>query len=201
MVRSQIDNIWVIGNGESRNNINLKNLGGTTIGCNAIHRDHVCDKIVAVDRRMVIEIIKNPNYKNIEIYTRPDWALHFKEHSNVKVVPELPYKGDKRWDDPWHWNSGPFAVLLACLENPKHINLLGFDLYGVDHKVNNIYKNTENYDTDQRHAIDFSHWLHQLKKLFDCFPEIKFVQWQKEKWQTPIAWEDSKNLTVKLLNV
>ncbi len=199
--RSQIDNIWVIGNGESRNNVNLKSLSGMTIGCNAIHRDHVCDKIVAVDRRMVTEIIQNPNYKNIPIYTRRDWVKNFKEYSNVITVPELPYVGDKRWDDPWHWNSGPFAVLLACLELPKTVNLLGFDLYGIDQKVNNIYKGTTNYDKNDRHAVDYSHWLHQLEKLFDSFPTIEFVQWQKENWQKPETWINSKNLTFRTLNV
>lgn len=199
--RSQIDNVWVIGNGESRNNVNLKSLSGMTIGCNAIHRDHVCDKIVAVDRRMVMEIIENPSYKSIPVYTRPNWIDHFKKIPNITVVPELPYKGDQRWDDPWHWNSGPFAVLLACLENPKTINLLGFDLYGSDSKVNNVYKNTKNYDNSDRHAVDYSHWLHQLEKLFNCFPNIEFIQWQQENWQMPEKWINSKNLTFRTINV
>ncbi len=172
-----------------------------TIGCNAIHRDHVCDKIVAVDRRMVMEIIENPSYKSIPVYTRPNWIDHFKKIPNITVVPELPYKGDQRWDDPWHWNSGPFAVLLACLENPKTINLLGFDLYSSDSKVNNVYKNTKNYDNSDRHAVDYSHWLHQLEKLFNCFPNIEFIQWQQENWQIPEKWINSKNLTFRTINV
>lgn len=198
--KSQIDNIWVIGNGESRKNLDLKSLGGMTIGCNAVHRDHVCDAIIAVDRRMVSEITVNPDYKSVPIYTRPDWIRQF-NHPNVKTVPELPYKGSSRWDDPWNWNSGPFAVLLACLHKPKTVNLVGFDLYGVGNKVNNLYKNTLNYDKETHHAIDNRHWLHQLGKLFEHFSDIQFVQWQKENWQIPANWMNSKNLTICTLKV
>lgn len=197
----QNNNIWVIGNGESRASIDLEKLTDFKIGCNAIHRDYVCDSIVAVDRRMVAEILSNPDYLKIPIYTRKNWIEQFKQYQNVYEVPNLPYKGDSRWDDPWHWNSGPFAVLVASLYKPKTINLLGFDLYGIDQKINNIYKNTENYDKEDRRSIDNSHWLHQLKKLFDCFPNIEFVQWQKENWKIPNLWTDSKNLTIYTLNV
>lgn len=199
--RSQTSNVWVIGNGESRKNVNLKSLSGMVIGCNAIHRDHVCDSIIAVDRRMVTEILNNPLYQNIPIYTRPNWIDNFKTNKNVFTVPELPYKGNQRWDDPWHWNSGPFAVLLACIQHPVTVNLLGFDLYGIDQKVNNLYKNTKNYDKEDHHAIDNSHWLHQLHKLFDHFSNIKFIQWQKLNWKIPNQWVNSKNLTVNTLNV
>jgi len=195
------NNIWVIGNGESRKNVNLKSLNGMTIGCNAIHRDHVCDSIIAVDRRMVTEIVNNSLYQNIPIYTRPDWITNFKNYKNVHVVPELPYQGDQRWDNPWHWNSGPFAVLLGCLHNPKTINLLGFDLYGINNRVNNLYKNTKNYDKEDHHAIGNDHWLHQLAKLFDYFSDIQFIQWQTKDWTLPDKWLYSKNLTVKALNV
>lgn len=171
------------------------------IGCNAIHRDHVCDSIIAVDRRMVTEILNNPQYQNTTIYTRPNWIDQFKHYKNVQVVPSLPYTGNERWDDPWHWNSGPFAVLLGCLQQPKTINLLGFDLYGVDDRVNNLYKNTINYDRETHHAIDNSHWLHQLKKLFDHYIDIQFIQWQKENWLLPNKWSNSKNLTVNTINV
>ena len=199
--RSQTDNIWVIGNGESRKDVNLDTINGITIGCNAIHRDFVCDKIVAVDRRMVDEILKNPKYQNTPIYTRPQWVPQFNNYKNVTVVPELPYIGKLRSDDPWHWNSGPFAVLLGCLETAQTVNLLGFDLYSSQQKLNNLYKNTDNYGSSDCKPVDHSYWLHQLKQLFIAFPNKQFIQWQKMDWQMPECWMDSKNLTFNTINV
>ena len=30
---------------------------------------------------------------------------------NVKKVPDLPYEGDKRPDEPFHWGTGQYAGL------------------------------------------------------------------------------------------
>lgn len=197
---SKHSNIWVLGNGESRRNVDLSSLD-YTIGCNAIHRDHVCNEIVAVDRRMVREITSNPKYTQTTIYTRPDWVKEFSTTPNVVVVPKLPYKGCLREDDPWHWNSGPFAVLVACLKSPSVINLLGFDLYSTDKKLNNIYKDTSNYGKESDHPIDHRYWVHQLYHLFMSFPKIQFVQWQHEPWAVPELWKTPKNLTFNTIRV
>ncbi len=192
----QNNSIAVLGNGESRKPLDLDTLERPLIGCNAIHRDIICDHVVAVDRRMVREILDNPNYKNIPIYTREDWVKEFRSNINVRSVPKLPYEGKMKMDDPWHWNSGPFAILIACYLRPKKINLLGFDLYSKNSKLNNVYKNTTNYGSDKDKPVDPSHWLHQLKKIFDCFPEIVFCQWQTKDWTIPQVWQETKNLTI-----
>ena len=198
--KSSQSEIWVLGNGESRKTFNLTNLQ-YTIGCNAVHREHVCNQIVAVDRRMVNEIVANPRYKEIPIYTRPDWVNNYKQYTNVSVVPKLPYTGSNRIDDPWHWNTGPFAILVACYMHPKKINLLGFDLYSTENKLNNIYKGTQNYGKPTDKPIDYSYWIYQLKKIFDCFPNIEFVQWHDNNWITPSEWLDTKNLTLHVISV
>ena len=63
----------VIGNGESRKDINLSNINMKKVGCNAIHRDHYVDHLVCVDRRMVQEDEQNRYHQNSKIYTRQDW--------------------------------------------------------------------------------------------------------------------------------
>ena len=199
--KSSHNEIWVIGNGESRKNFNLNSLESFAIGCNAIHREYVCNEIVAVDRRMVREIVANPKYKNIKTYTRPNWVKEFSHNSNVTIVPELPYKGNLREDDPWHWNSGPFALLIACLKSPTTINLLGFDLYSPNHCLNNVYKDTDNYGKSTDHAIDHRYWVHQLYMLCTSFPKINFIQWQNKNWQIPSSWLSINNLTFKTINV
>ena len=47
----------VIGNGESRENIDLNKINTTKVGCNAIMRDFFVDHLICVDRRMVEESI------------------------------------------------------------------------------------------------------------------------------------------------
>ena len=121
--------MWILGNGESRLNVNIDNLPGDKIGCNAIHRDYSVNHLVCVDRRMMNEVIEAKTNLSTQIYTRQDWYSTYKKYGNINQVPKLPYKGKQRWDDPFQWGSGPYAVLLGAQETDKEIFLLGFDLY------------------------------------------------------------------------
>ncbi len=191
--------IFVIGNGQSREGFALNQIKDFTIGCNAIHRDFTCDEYVAVDRRMVDEILRNDKNKGHPIYTREDWVDQYKKRNNVLSLPELPFSGVNKSDQPFHWNSGPYAVLVAALKNPEKITLLGFDLWSKTSFVNNIYKGTPNYAGahDRRVTPDF--WIHQLSKLFNHFNNIQFIQMQTENWRIPDQWKNIKNLTITKL--
>lgn len=191
--------IFVIGNGQSREGFALNQLKDFTIGCNAIHRDFTCDEYVAVDRRMVDEILRNDKNKGCPIYTREDWVDQYKKRNNVLSLPALPFSGVNKSDQPFHWNSGPYAILVAALKNPEQITLLGFDLWSKTSFVNNIYKGTPNYAGahDRRVTPDF--WIYQLSKLFNHFNNIQFVQMQSENWRIPDQWKDIRNLTITKL--
>lgn len=191
--------VFVIGNGQSREGFALNQLKEFTIGCNAVHRDFTCDEYVAVDRRMVDEILRNDKNKNLPIYTRDDWIDHYRKRSNVVALPNLPFTGPNKSDQAFHWNSGPYAILVAALKNPEQISLLGFDLWSKTSFINNIYKGTPNYAGahDRRVTPDF--WIHQLKNLFNYFDQIEFVQRQPEGWRIPEQWKDIKNLTIQKL--
>ena len=182
----------VIGNGESRKELNLNTFDDVKIGCNAIARDVNVDHLVCVDRRMVTEALEN-NFKNT-IYTRHDWLGQFKKFKNVKPVPKLPYEGNLRMDHPFQWGSGPYAVLLAT-KFTKNINLIGFDLYSETPHVNNIYKDTEHYDKSNKHAVDPRYWIYQIAKIFELFPKKKFKIYQKTNWTQPDSWK-MKNVSV-----
>ena len=135
--------MWSIGNGESRKKININSLKGPKVGCNAIHRDFNVEYLVCVDKRMVKEaLLAQVNFNNTLVYTRPDWFPQFKAQG-LREVPPLPYKGNQRWDEPFQWGSGPYAVLIASLfAKEKYVNLIGFDLHSKTKKINNIYKGT-----------------------------------------------------------
>ena len=181
-------NSLVIGNGESRKQINLSQFKDyILIGCNAIHRDMFVNHLVCCDMRMVREAQNNLNSKKTIIYTRKEWITFF---SDVQELPELPYQGSLRIDNPFHWNSGPYAVLLAAMHS-DNVTLIGFDLWSNNNKVNNIYKDTANYSSSNSNAVDPNYWLHQIKKVFECFPNKNFTILNTANWKMPTEWQKS----------
>jgi hypothetical protein len=178
----------VLGNGESRKTLDLENIKSryTTVGCNAVHRDFVVDHLVCCDQRMVIEAVKNPNTKNTKIYTRAEWVNTFSK-LGVHRVPDLPYAGDQRWDQPFHWGSGGYALLVAASLS-DHVNIVGFDLISSTGKVNNLYKDTENYSKADQHPVDPTYWIYQTSMVFKSFPAKYFTVFNNNNWEMPESW-------------
>lgn len=184
----------VIGNGESRKEIDISVSGMLKVGCNAIFRDLYVNHLICCDKRMVLEAQKERNYG--AIYTRPDWIDQFKL---CGLVPKLPYHGRTRLDDPWHWGSGPYALLLGAgistnWSAEAEIHMVGFDLVSDSKTVNNIYKGTENYNDADSDPVDPSYWLYQMDKVFEHFPNIKFTNYNNKPWPT-----EHKNVCNKML--
>lgn len=175
----------VAGNGESRHLINLTNLKNI-VGCNALHRDHAVDHLICVDRRCVLEALESSNCTNTKIYTRPEWFDHF-NHPNLALVPDLPYTGNLRQDDPFQWGSGGYALILAA-QLSDHIDVIGFDLWGNGKQVNNVYKDTKNYSKASSHSVDPSYWIYQVSKVFEHFPDKYFTVYNVDGWQMPDSW-------------
>lgn len=178
----------VIGNGESRKGVDLNKHYDKKIGCNAIHRDYRVDHLICVDRRMVQEAINSNVNESSIVYTRSDWIDSYTNKQNVKQVPKLPYKGTERWDEPFQWGSGPYAVLLAA-GLAKEVKLLGFDLFSETKNVNNIYKDTNGYNESTKNAVDPRYWIHQIGKVFGIYHKHRFIIYQKDSWNIPKAWQ------------
>lgn len=179
----------VLGNGESRKNINIDSINSVKIGCNAILREHRVDHLICCDRRMVQEAVQAEYNKHAYVYTRQDWINYFKSYERIRTVPILPYRGDQRWDDPFHWGSGPYAVLLgAKLASDGEVKMLGFDLYGNDKKVNNLYKGTKNYADSDSKNVDPRYWIQQIARVFSIYSSRQFIIYQKDNWSIPQAW-------------
>ena len=181
----------VIGNGESRKNIDISKINQPKVGCNAIMRDYLVDYLVCVDRRMVDEAINSKANHHCLVYTREEWHKNYKhEHKRIRIVPDLPYVGSDRWDEPFNWGSGPYAVLIgAKFAKERQVSLIGFDLYSKDNKINNIYKDTPSYDPSNKRAVDPRYWIHQIGKVFECFPKLEFKVYQLDDWALPKAWK------------
>lgn len=183
----------VIGNGESRAGVNLHQFNDyTTVGCNALHRDFIPNHLVCCDARMVREALENPLTDNCKIYVRENWHQYFRKilkNKHVQLVPQIPYEGNKRADNHIHWGSGPYAVLIAATINVEEIYLLGFDLFGKQHLVNNIYKDTNNYQRADSSAVDPSYWIYQISKIFEHYPNKKFKIINYNTWELPKEWQ------------
>jgi len=73
------------------------------------------------------------------------------------------------------WSAGPIAVNLACLmENPTDVYLIGFDMGSTTGTVNNIYKGTSNYVTQDAPETFAGNWIQQHQKNFEMFPNVNF---------------------------
>jgi hypothetical protein len=183
----------VVGNGESRSSIEIDKFKDDymLIGCNALHRDTRVEHLVCCDRRMVEEAVESENTTRSKIYVRPDWYKYFRKiqkDKRIHQVPDIPYKGNKKQDNPIHWGSGTYAVLLAA-ELSNTVLLVGFDLYPNNDKVNNIYKGTNNYSKKDSKPVDPSFWIYQIGKVFQHYKDTDFIIWNKADWVMPKEWQ------------
>jgi hypothetical protein len=143
---------------------------------------------------MVREALENPTTANTTIHVRDGWHHYFRKiekHKNIKLLPDLPYQGELRPDKPVHWGSGPYAVLIAAQLNLPAVSLVGFDLYGRQDRVNNIYKGTNNYSNPNSNAVDPSYWIYQIGKIFSLYPNIQFNIINTEGWKMPTEWQQN----------
>ena len=194
--------VIVAGNGESRKYIDLKNTKIPIIGCNAIHRDHKVDHLITCDRRMLHEAIASENTLETKIYVRPENYHHFRKMAKDKRIQrlsDLPYQGALKQDEPRNWGSGGYAILLAAQSDFEEILLLGFDLYGIENRVNNIYKNSQHYLAADKPAVDPSYWQYQIARVFECYPNKNFIIYNHQDWIMPKNWQKD-NVTQKFLS-
>jgi hypothetical protein len=159
------DIAFVLGNGKSRLNANLKALKehGIIYGCNAIYREFDPDYLVAVDVKMINEIIDAGYHKRAEVWTNPNKGVKTK----AKVNFFSPHKG---------WSSGPTALHFASTKGHKVIYILGFDYSGVNGKFNNVYADTFNYKKSDDSPTYHGNWLSQTEKTIKEFKNIKFFR-------------------------
>lgn len=155
----------VVGNGTSRAPIDLKSLlkKGIVYGCNAQYREYDPHYLIAVDVKMVNEIIAAGYHKTHQVWTNPNKGIVTKQNINFFS----PHKG---------WSSGPTALWFACTQGHREIYILGFDYQGTDGKFNNVYADTFNYKKSTDSATYFGNWLSQTEKVIKEFNKVKFYR-------------------------
>lgn len=193
--------ILVIGNGESRKSVAIDMISSKKVGCNAIYRDYNVDHLICVDKRMLKEALDNGVNHHSLVYTRNDLFERF-QTKRLREVPRLPYAGFERPDLPKHWGSGPYAVLLGAQKtSTDQVAILGFDLFGINGKINNIYKDTPNYSVSEKSAVNPNYWIYQISKVFENYPKIQFTLYQPLDWVMPKSWKKTNVKVDSISNI
>lgn len=181
--KPQSDVAFVIGNGTSRSEVDLPALMnyGTVYGCNAQYREYSPHYLIAVDVKMIKEIVKTGYHLKHPVWTNPNRAV--KEIPGLNIIS--PHRG---------WASGPTALWLAARNKYKKIFILGFDYQGIAGKVNNIYAGTANYKKPEDKATYYGNWLNQTKRVIREHKQTKFYRVIQPESFVPPELEPLDNL-------
>jgi hypothetical protein len=165
---------FILGNGVSRLSANLPCLSqyGTIYGCNALYREFEPDHLIAVDVKMINEIIDSDYHKTHSVWTNKNRGV--KTFDNINVL--TPHKG---------WSSGPTALWLSTTHEYKEIYILGFDYQGINGKVNNVYAGTPNYKKEGLPATFFGNWSSQTERVIKENSSIQFYRVQGDNQFVP----------------
>jgi len=163
---------FVVGNGKSREPINLQHLKqfGKVYACNAVYRTFRPDYLIAVDVKMILEITRHRWQLDNEVWTNPNRT--YNSIPNLKLFN--PSKG---------WSSGPTALWMAShLHGYDKIYILGFDFRGSKDvngeykRVNNIYADTQNYKKSHDPATYFGNWERQTLTTMKSHPDTRYIR-------------------------
>ena len=159
------DNAFVLGNGRSRLKVDCEKLLdiGTVYGCNAQYREFDPHYLIAVDVKMVNELIEAGYNHTGKIWTNPNKGIKTKNKINFFS----PHKG---------WSSGPTALWFAASNGHRTIYIHGFDYQGQNGKFNNVYADTFNYKKSTDAATYFGNWLSQTEKVIKEFRNTRFYR-------------------------
>jgi hypothetical protein len=159
------DIAFVLGNGKSRLKLNCEKVIdlGTVYGCNAQYREFDPHYLIAVDVKMVNELIESGYAKKGTVWTNPNKGI--KDRTQINLLN--PHKG---------WSSGPTALWFAAQNGHKNIYIHGFDYQGLQGKFNNVYADTYNYKKSTDSATFFGNWLSQTEKVIKEYPHTQFYR-------------------------
>jgi hypothetical protein len=156
---------FVLGNGTSRLSLNHHSLldKGIVYACNAMYREFEPHYLIAVDVKMVNEIVASGYNKTHAVWTNPNKGISTKHHLNLFN----PHKG---------WSSGPTALWFASEQGHRDIYLFGFDYQGLQGRFNNVYADTYNYKKTSDTATFHGNWLSQTERTIKDFRHTQYYR-------------------------
>lgn len=181
-----MENAFVIGNGQTRLELDLENLrgNGKTYGCNYLYEDFVPDVLVAVDTG-IAQHIENLGYsKTNTFYTRN------------------PSPSGHKIDKNFGFSSGQVALTLACDDNSRYVYFIGFDLMGhgkikqkreSTRKFNNVYADRPFYKKSTDVETYYGNWITQVRDIMNEYKDRRFIRVNPHLKYSPPEWEDCQN--------
>jgi len=156
---------FVLGNGTSRTSLNHHSLldKGIVYACNAMYREFEPHYLIAVDVKMVNEIVASGWNKTHAVWTNPNKGISTKHHLNLFN----PHKG---------WSSGPTALWFASEQGHRDIYIFGFDFQGLQGRFNNVYADTYNYKKTSDTATFHGNWLSQTERTIKDFRHTQYYR-------------------------
>jgi hypothetical protein len=92
-------------------------------------------------------------------------------------------------------------VLIAA-QRADEVWMLGFDLYGnPKNRLNNLYKDTENYPESSKQAVDPRYWIEQTAMIMDFYSGVTFRIFQHSDWILPDRWKKPNTIVDKIENL
>ena len=172
--------ITIIGNGESRKEIDINKINGIKAGCNAIYLYDKVDLLCAMDSFWRDKIIKETNipllsrkYNNafqtcLQIYEK-DWK-------DVHV----PYRG---------YCSGTTLLDYILSTYRQDVYMIGFDFGYTGSTVNHIYKGQRFHPRADKPAQNENIFLNETIEIAKRYPTLK------------IYWVNDSDFEIKIRNI
>ena len=101
---------------------------------------------------------------------------------NIKLLSDIMGDYYPNWEgeggpkDPG-WSSGATAMYIGCkVEKPKRCFLVGMDMYSTTDFINNLYKNTNGYLSDNENSVTPQNWVIQMGRVMVRYQDIEFIK-------------------------
>lgn len=173
--------ITIIGNGESRKTINIDNINGMKVGCNAIYLHHSVDLICAMDKFWRDKIEKETNIPLLSRKHNTSFQTTLELYDGSWKSTKCPYRG---------YCSGTSALDYICSQYNDDIYLIGFDFDYNGEFVNHIYKDTKNHPKSNRPAQNENIFLQETLQIIKRYPLHKIY------WVTDSNLDIMKSVTI-----
>jgi hypothetical protein len=194
------ENVFVLGNGPSRANIDPSKLDGTVIGCNACYRDFNPDVICAIDAGVISDIVES-GFNGDCYFTHNSWNLLPAEvYSTVKNGSEIETKR-KVGDNNFVYISGldkdvelPQRYIIWVSEQLEHkIKNIGYEVMGWSTGTSALHIACKDFtcnDYEKVYLLGFDHHVDYYANLYTntehYFSKDRKMRDEYNKWDEQI---------------